>query len=138
MSTKLSPQDVNKLGFRFRPLSDGVVHGHDAEVLDPKPLTVPMRLPTIEQRLRMFEMAGAARQAFFDEIAEADFLDDYDDIPEEGLTPHESHPIRDGAAQARADRLAAARKASEKPKDASVVTEGVSPSGEDITAPEAQ
>lgn len=140
--TKVSTVDVNKLGFRYRPVaSDASAKRHDvrraeARYLDPKPLTVAIRLPSISQRLAMYERAGAARQAFYDNLAEDDFMDDFDDLPEEGITEFEDHPIKAAAAAARAERAEAAKKAAKKTPSSdgdnkpSMAIEGVSPPGE--------
>jgi len=118
------------LGYRFRPRPPvDYVRNPDwyerqtddgKELLDSKPLTVPVRLPSIDQRLALYERAGQARQEFYDYLFDPenadqlaafingdDFGDDYDDIPTEGLSPHEYHPIKDAA---KADKEA--RKAS--------------------------
>lgn len=108
---------TNKAGFRVRPLSaqltseTGILF--QARMLpggtskaDPRPVVVPVRLPSIAHRMKLYEAAGAIKQAFYDSLDPADFQDYLDDLPEEGLTPHElsEHEIHAGANAARAAR----------------------------------
>jgi hypothetical protein len=106
MSTKPSTQNVNNLGYRYRPSSQTVklkptLNEHGLEIGDSTPVALPVRLPTLEQRLQRYEAAGEARQAYYDayfdpvtgQFADGmhpdDFDDDFDDIPSEGLSPYE-------------------------------------------------
>ena len=124
---------VNKLGFRFRrggtvPKVDPRLHVDGSEVTDPTVSVIPVRLPSIEQRLRIYEAAGAARQAYYDEVLELDsdgtpvdlYGDDFaygdhlDDVPLHGLSPHEEHEIKDRANEARKVRQDVIEKARKK------------------------
>ena len=117
MSTEKSPFVVNKSGFRKRPVSHGPstvslkslksrLLPDGTSIADGKPLVVPVRLPSMEQRVQMYERAGALRAALFDEIDPNDYLDYLDDLPEEGLTSYElsESPILAHAEAARKGR----------------------------------
>lgn len=71
------------IGLKSRLTSDGSTKA------DSTPLVVPVRLPSIQQRLHMYERAGAIKAAFYDDLADDDFQDELDDLPEDGLSPHE-------------------------------------------------
>lgn len=84
----------NKFGVAYRPVSlnrqkfDGL-NEDGQEIGDPTPNTIPVRLPTMEQRVARFELAGQIRQDYYDDLLEDDFQDEFDDIPPEGLSPYE-------------------------------------------------
>jgi len=65
------------------------------EIPDPRPLTVAVKLPTLGQQFANFTRLGELRQAeMFDDLGEDDWNDDFDDLPDEGLSQHELHEIR--------------------------------------------
>ena len=61
------------------------------EIPQGKPLTVPYRLPSMEQRVHNLERLGIARaNAVYDTYSDDDdFHDHLDDLPSEGLSPYE-------------------------------------------------
>ena len=75
------------------------------EKADPVPKTIPMRLPTIQEQLINFTRLGEVRRASMEDAADDftrlsrqrrqeylgddDWEDDLDDLPREGLSPHE-------------------------------------------------
>lgn len=64
------------------------------EDIDPEPLVVPVRLPTIEQQIHEFTRLGQKgweeRHAYlYDDLQDDDFQDHLDDLPEQGISPHE-------------------------------------------------
>jgi hypothetical protein len=60
------------------------------EILDSKPLTVPMKIPTIEAQMQEFTRLGVQRYAEHFADPDDDLWDDHlDDLPDEGLSPHE-------------------------------------------------
>lgn len=68
------------------------LHLSRTEVVDPKPLCVPIQLPTMEQQIRQFTRLGAAARLGLLEDSDLpidDFQDHLDDLPREGLSPHE-------------------------------------------------
>lgn len=127
-TSETKPQFVlNKAGFRIRPRSPGPTSFSLVDLksrllpdgtskADPKPLVVPVRLPSIDQRVALYERAGAIRAAFYDEIDPDDFLDYLDDLPEEGLSPHElaEHDILRNAEAARTARSKAKERVSKR------------------------
>lgn len=130
----LSTIPVNKLGYRKRPVSKGpttvsllelksrLIDG--TSIADPIPHTIPMRLPSIEQRIALFEQAGAIRAAVYDALANDDFADYLDDLPEEGLSPHEmaEHDIYESANKARAIRKRVSKPAEAVPTSSATPT----------------
>lgn len=92
--SKLSPKVVNKLGYYYRPVSTkrNEIEGLDERgvlIATSKPVTIPYRLPTIAQRVAEYERLGAIREAMYMDLDDDEFLDDLDDLPEEGLSPFE-------------------------------------------------
>lgn len=123
MSTKQSSILVDKYGIRCRiraaqqpefPNLDSLGN----EINNDPPVALAVRLPSLEARIAQYEHAGRARQAYFDSVydpdtgafigglADDDFGDDFDDLPEDGLSPHElsSHPLHITAKKSRAER----------------------------------
>lgn len=60
--------------------------------------TFPLRLPTINDQVREFTRLGIEKNAqlgYDEDLHEDDFQDHLDDLPDEGLSPHEE-PLDDG------------------------------------------
>lgn len=97
MSTKQSTQTVDnrpywrqKLDyFRYGVVSDDPRISHFMPDLDPTPMTVTLRLPSMAERVAEFTRLGQPELQYDDDLEDDDFLDHLDDLPENGLSPHE-------------------------------------------------
>jgi hypothetical protein len=82
-------RDLKKL--RKPPVNDKLVLG--SEVLDPEPLTIPVKLPSIAAQIDNLTRLGIKRrEEMFNatDLPEDEFLDVFDDLPDEGITEHEA------------------------------------------------
>lgn len=122
MSPKVSTETVDNRPYWRQKLEyfrDGVIPsnvlvGHFEALRsprDPNPLTVELRIPTIAERVAEFTRLGRP-EGYYDDLEDDDFEDHLDDLPEEGLSPHEDpsfvHRVADAI-------LAKAAKADKKP-----------------------
>lgn len=137
MSDKLSPATVdrsvnyvvNKSGYLKRPRSrfpseqlaelKSRLDDDGSSMPFGDPITLPVRLPSMAQRMAMYEYAGASRQEallnFDPEGFDDHWFDEQDDLPEDGMTEYEldDSDIRRASVAARNARKAAADKLKE-------------------------
>ena len=96
---------------RKNPLLD--TRGH--EVLDPVPLTVPLRLTSTE-RLQRIE-AVSSRLSYDNFLDDDDFHEHLDDIPDQGLSPYEIDGFKKPS---KASRASSSNSGTSSSKDASL------------------
>lgn len=119
---------LRKLQSRLTP--DGSIAASDV------PLVAPVRLPTMKQRIALYEQAGAVKQMMYDpEGSEDDWFDHLDDLPEEGLSPYE---LSESDIAAQAEFARKVKKAAQKRVDKRKASDATPPAGGAVVAPTKQ
>lgn len=103
--TKVSTQTVDNRPFwrqKLDMLQNGIVPTMQSvqpfvAPIDPVPLTSTFRVPTIAERVALYTRGGGDLGSLlngdYDDLEDDDFLDDYDDLPVDGLSKYEDRTI---------------------------------------------